>query len=272
MFQTQLTPGVASAEFLLKFFTEFAVDPDLNKDVTASKSSEFQVRLLPLEFELSVIRRLMMDNNSQAEPIEPDQVRKRWTSLTVSLIRFVCEQLFKLQVSPVDMQNNTNERLKKYQKLNGQKDVSDGSEVVHWNVSGTEDVYHMKKLTKSTAPTYFVDEATYATNKLQQLSATKKHSIELNCVVSINSTPVDVHVLFSETGQGKKNATKCFYQNFTRSIRNHLKAYFLHCQRVSFVDPDSLLESCEQKMKSNVNETNTEGMVVQPIVEEVDTK
>lgn len=255
MFRTQLKPGVPSAEFLLKFFTEFAVDPEFNKDVTTSKSTEFQIRLLPLEFELSVIRRMMMDN-SQSEPIEPDQVRKRWSALTVSLIQFIFEQLFKLQVTTVDMQNNTNERLKKYQKLNGQKDVGDASEVVHWNVSGTEDVYHMKKLTKCSSTTYFVDEATYATNKLQQLSATKKHSIELNCVVSISSTPVDVHVLFNETGQGKKNATKCFYQNFTRSVRNHMKAYFLHCQRVSFVEPDSLLESCEREMKTNTNEAN----------------
>lgn len=252
MFRTQLKPGVPSAEFLLKFFTEFAVDPEINKETTSSKSTEFQIRLLPLEFELSVIRRMMMDK-SQSEPIEPDQVRKRWSALTVSLIQFIFEQLFKLQVTTIDMQNNTNERLKKYQKMNGQKDVSDASEVVHWNVSGTEDVYHMKKLTKCTSPTYFVDEATYATNKLQQLSASKKHSIELNCVVSINATPVDVHVLFNETGQGKKNATKCFYQNFTRSVRNHMKAYFLHCQRVSFVEPDALLASCEQVTKTNTN-------------------
>lgn len=266
MFQTGLKPGVTSAEFLLKFFTEFAVDPELNKEIAAAKTSEFQIRLLPLEFELSVIRRMMMDD-SQSEPIEPDQVRRRWSALTVSLIRFVLHELFKLQVTPVDMQNNTNERLKKYQKLNGQKDVSDALDLVHWNVSGTEDVYHMKKLNKSTSPTYFVDEATYATNKLLQLSASKKHSIELNCVVSINSTPVDVHVLFNETGQGKKNATKCFYQNFTRSIRNHMKAYFLHCQRVSFVEPDSLLEACQQEMKTNETVAEIKEVVVEVAVE-----
>lgn len=264
MFRTQMKPGVTSAEFLYKFFTEFAVDPETNKEVNTSKSTEFQVRLLPLEFELSVIRRMMMENNQSSEPVEPDQVRRRWSGLTVSLIKFIFEKLFKLQVTAVSMENNSNERLRKYQKLNGQKDVSDGSEVVHWNVSGTEDVYHMKKLTKSTSPTYFIDEATYATNKLMQLSATKKHSIELNCVVSINSTPVDVHILFNESGQSKKNATKCFYQNFTRSVRNHMKAYFLHCQRVSFVEPDVLLESCEKEIKAikEYSKDNVEGIQV----------
>lgn len=260
LFRTQLQ-SVSSAEFLLKFFTEFAVDPEINREVTLGKSAEFQIRLLPLEFELSVIRRMMMDN-SKSEPIEPDQVKKRWSSLTVSLIRFVLTHLFKLQVTEVDMQSNTNERLKKYQKLNGQKDVSEALDLIHWNVSGTEDVYHMKKLSKSTSPTYFVDEVTYATNKLQQLSASKKHSIELNCVVSISATPVDVHVLFNETGKGKKNATKCFYQNFTRSIRNHMKAYFLYCQRGSFVEPDSLLEACEREMKANVNGSVASGASV----------
>ncbi|XP_037036908.1 terminal uridylyltransferase Tailor-like [Bradysia coprophila] len=255
MFKTQLKSGVTSAAFLLRFFTEFAVDPELNKDMSATKSSEFQVRLLPLEFELSVIRRMMMDE-SRSVPIEPDQVRKRWSALTVLLIRFIFEHLFKLQVNVVDMQNNTDERLKKYQKLNGQKDVSEALELVHWNVSGTEDVYHMKKLTKCTTTTYFVDEATYATNKLQQLSESKKHSVELNCIVSINSTPVDVHILFNETDNTKKNATKCFYQSFTRSIRNHMKAYFLHCQRVSgIVEPASLLESCKEEVKTNTKQT-----------------
>lgn len=254
MFKTQLKSGGTSAQFLLRFFTEFAVDPETNKDMTAAKSSELQVRLLPLEFELSVIRRMMMDE-SLAVPIEPDQVRKRWSTLTVQLIRFIFEHLFKLKVNIVDMQNNTDERLKKYQKLNGQKDVSDALELVHWNVSGTEDVYHMKKLTKCTSPTYFTDEATYATNKLQQLSASKKHSVELNCIVSINSTPVDVHILFNETDNAKKNATKCFYQSFTRSIRNHMKAYFSHCQRVSgMVEPGSLLESCEEEVKNQTTQ------------------
>ncbi|KAJ6642050.1 Terminal uridylyltransferase Tailor [Pseudolycoriella hygida] len=247
--KAQLKPGIPSAQFLLKFFTEFAVDPHANKDIVA-KSTEFQVRLLPLEFELSVIRRLMVDA-SKSKPVEPDEVRKRWSQLTVSLIRFIFEELFKLQVSNADLLNNTNERLKKYQKMNGQKDVCEALDLIHWNVHGTEDVYHMKKLTKSTSLTYFVDEATYATNKLEQLNATKKHSIELNCVVTINATPVDVHVLFNETGQGKKNATKCFFQNFTRSIRNHMKAYFLFCQRSSFVEPESLLEACEREMKAN---------------------
>lgn len=262
MFKTGLSPGVTSAEFLYKFFSEFAVDPEPNKEISSAKRTEFQVRLLPLEFELSVIRRMMMDNN-QSDPVEPDQVRKRWSALTVALIRFIFEKLFKLQVTPADGQITPNERLQKYQKLNGQKDVSDVSEVIHWNVYGTEDVYHMKKLTKSTSPTYFVDEATYATNKLMQLSASKKHSIELNCVVSINSTPVDVHVLFNESGQSKKNATKCFYQNFTRSVRNHMKAYFLHCQRESFIEPDDILESCEEEIKINSNEGNVQVQAVE---------
>lgn len=246
MFRTQFTPNVLSAEFLLKFFTEFAAEPP--KSETIISKTDLQVRLMPLEFELSVIRRTMMGVKGKSQPIEPDQVKKRWAALTVSLIRFVIEHLLKLQIVAGD---GDNERLKKHPKLNGQKDVSDAKTTINWTVTGTEDVCHMKKLIKATSPTYFVDEVKYAASKFKQLTEKKRNSLELNCLVTIHATPVDVHVMFNENGQGKKNATKCFYQNFTRSIRNHMKAYFLLCERGSFVEPDSLWDMCEQEMKSN---------------------
>lgn len=241
------------SNLLLKLFNEFAPFPIGGCTSSSSSSndaqcitsnynslkSDFECKLQPIEFELALIRTMLMNirsNNTSTSVdsvIEPIHVQKVWSEKMVEFIECIFRRLFLCEIKQIQLND---ERVAKYPKMDGDKDICSTVLVKQFSITCKYDVYSDRKALKPNSATYLYEHEELSKRNFEL----KKNPIELNAIVNISIgdgmkfVVINVSDLVTKktTTGAKKDKKKIaplkkMFNNFVQSIRNHLRAYFI---------------------------------------------
>lgn len=221
----ELTCGPESAQFLYKLFNSHAivipVQQPTNIYIKDKRSGPFKCTLKPMEQELFVVR-TVQQAKSPDKVFEKSDMNRFWSEKLTEFVQEALKRFFLIELNPPDDGD-------KPQKLDGKSDVHAKSDQ-RFNATIIHDVYRNRKLRKAIAPEYIVLEED-ASKKL----AVPGTLINLKCSIKISVAPEwdQVHIeLYDERAMDgsdippKKKILKLIFDSFTKTIRNHLKAFF----------------------------------------------
>lgn len=240
---------IRSADLLLQLFNEHAPLPTIiaggngdNKFISLNCNNvkrDFECKLQPIEFELAIIRTMLMNNQaktgSESSVIEPIHVLKVWSEKMAEFIECIFKRLFLCEIKHINLCENT--RVAKYPKMDGDKDVCSIVLVKQFSIISKFDVYSDRKALKPNSSTYLHEHEELSKKNFEL----KKNPIDLSAmvnisigdgmkfvVININDSMVEAAAVAAAKKDKKKLAPlKRLFNNFVQSIRNHLRAYFL---------------------------------------------
>lgn len=231
---------IRPADLLLGLFNEFAPAPTVvGKNIAATVSpSRFECKLQPIEFELAIIRTMLM--NRSTEVVEPHHVLRVWSDKMVEFIETVFQRLFMCEIEPINISETS--RVAKYPKVDGDKDVYSTVLVKQFSIRAAYDVYSDRKALKPNSATYLSEHEQISRYNL----AAKRGPIDLKATVSLSVGDamdfIVVHLADCSAVKEKRKQVpvRRMFNNFVQSIRNHLRAYFLRYR-------DEVLASTKEK-------------------------
>lgn len=232
---------IRPADLLLSLFNECAPVPaTVGKNIasTFSPSSGFECKLQPIEFELAIIRTMLMNRSSDV--VEPHHVLRVWSEKMVEFIETIFRRLFLCEIEAINVGDKG--RVSKHPKGDGAKDVYSTVLVKQFSIRAAYDVYSERKALKPNSATYLSEHEEISRHNLEA----KKGPIDLKATVSLwmgdGMDFVVVHLADCLAAKEKKKQApmRRMFNNFVQSVRNHLRAYFLRYR-------DEVLTSLKQK-------------------------
>lgn len=221
----ELTTGPESARFLYKLFNSHAkviqTQPTTHINVKDKRSGPFMCALKPLEQELFVVR-TVLQSTSPDKVFEKLDINRVWSEKLTEFVQETLKRFFLIELNAAEDGSNT-------PKLDGQSDVRTKHDQ-RFCATIIHDVYRNRKLRKMFPSDYIVVEE--AASKKMAMPGTR---INVKCFIIMSVTPEfdQVHIEFSkETAMDgadvkpKKKNLKLIFDSFTKTIRNHLKAFF----------------------------------------------
>lgn len=221
----ELTNGPESAQFLYKLFNSHAkvipTQPLTHILIKDKRSGPFKCTLKPLEQELFVVR-TVLQSTSPNQVFEKTDINRLWSEKLTDFVQETFKRFFLIELNALDDENKT-------LKLDGQSKVHAKPDQ-RFCATITHDVYRNRKLRKAISPDYIALEEG-ASKKL----AVPGTLINLKCLIKISVTPEYDQVQIELSGESatdgsavapKKKNLKLIFDSFTKTIRNHLKAFF----------------------------------------------
>lgn len=187
---------------------------------------EFDCNIIPLDAELSVVRTILSKIKLE-NPVEKIDIHRHWFEKCFDFIQIIFTDLMKFTIT-TDDDNHIN----KSPKLIGSTDVHTNEFCKTLRLHGTNDIYRNRKMIKRFTESYLTDELA----KSNELFNLKVNPVDFHCLmkISTNARFDYVHLQFIDLCEKTKKKTfQLVFENITRFIRYHLRAYFLKYQKDS---------------------------------------